>query len=131
MAYSAKTDMLKRISQTELDKLTGSTDSNLTDAIASADSMIDSYLASASITTPLATAPKIIMECSLKIAMYLLQARVQYIDRPEWVKTDYDDTIKYLESVANGKVTLDIDDDDKPDSISFGTDADIFFKDSM
>lgn len=131
MAYSSKTDVLKRISQTELDKLTGSTDGNLSDAIIEADSMIDSYLASASIETPITSPPAVIKGISIKLALYNLNMRTQYIDRPEWVKADYESAIKYLESIAKGNVTLDIDSDDKPDSISFGSDTDIFGKDSF
>jgi phage gp36-like protein len=108
MAYTDKDYFLQNISEEELQNLTEDEEentANLDAKIASADSLIDSYLASA-VPLPLTTVPDIIMQCSFDIAMYYLHARTDYKDVPEAVKTKYDAAIDYLEKVAKKIVIL-------------------------
>lgn len=106
--YSDKDYFLERISLTDLNKLTNSSDDNLTAAIEAADSLIDSYLRNKINTLPLTSPPEVIRQCSYNIAIYNLHDRPQFSRIPEWVQTKYADTIAYLKDISTGKVNLNV-----------------------
>lgn len=110
MPYTDKDYFLNNIKQSELDSLIEDEDGtvnydNLTAKISAADSLIDSYLASA-VTLPLSTVPDIIKQCSFDIAYYYLKTRVDYKDVAKEVKDKYDAAISFLKAVANKTVSL-------------------------
>lgn len=106
--YSDKDYFLERISLTDLNKLTNSSDDNLTAAIEAADSLIDSYLRNKINTLPLTSPPEVIRQCSYNIAIYNLHDRPQFSRIPEWVQTKYADAISYLKDISTGKVNLNV-----------------------
>ena len=106
--YSDKDYFLERISLTDLNKLTNTSDSNLTAAIEAADSLIDSYLRNKINTLPLTSPPEVIRQCSYNIAIYNLHDRPQFSRIPEWVQTKYADAISYLKDISTGKVNLNV-----------------------
>jgi phage gp36-like protein len=106
MSYSNKEYFLTKINQAELDKLTNTTDANLDAAIASADSLIDSYLITRIKTLPLTTVPEFIKQISYDIALFYLHDRIQYIDIPEFVKTKFDAAVFWLKDFARGQANI-------------------------
>lgn len=136
MSYSTEADLLKRIKKIEYDKLVapstgdGLTAGNIRDeAIASADSLIDSYLQNRISSLPLDEPPKAIVQCSCDIVIYNLHCRIQYQDIPEWVQTRYNYCIKYLQDIAKGLVSLSsesIADETYSEGISYETERSIF-----
>ena len=103
--YSDKNFFLTKISQTELDNLTGAVDANLDAAIESADGLIDSYLQTVT-AVPLAIVPAIVKQLSYDIAVFFLHDRIQYNEIPQRVKDKYDSSIFFLKDVAAGKANL-------------------------
>jgi len=106
MAYSDKTFFLTRLNADDLNKLTDSVDSNLTASIASADNKIDSYLATVIKQLPLNPVPDMVKQLSFDIAVYFLHSRTDFMDVPKSVKEKYDDSIAYLQSIADGKAQI-------------------------
>lgn len=111
--YSAKADFLKRIPSSKLVALTQGTgttvnDTNLEEAIAVADEIIDSYLMSAADEDdlPLASPPRYIKEYSVVIALKNMQKAIQYKDIPEWVQKEYEAAIKHLSDISAGKANI-------------------------
>ena len=83
------------------------------EAIADADGEIDGYLAKR-YAVPISPAPKIINKCSKDIAVYNLFSRIG-IDESTDQKTylnRYNQAIKFLTLVAEGKVSLGAETDD-------------------
>ena len=78
----------------------------LSQAILTADSFVNGYLKKAVITLPLETPPESIKQCSYNIAIFNLHDRIQYSDIPEWVKTKYDETMKFLKDISNGNADI-------------------------
>lgn len=142
--YSTKEDFLKRMSETDLNTLTGKPpetvppaeppeepveDINLAEAISSADSVIDGYLAAICSTLPLTTIPKIITQLSVDIAVYNLHSRVQIRDIPEFVTKKYDNALKMLSKFATGEIVLKITTpDEEYGKARFGADPRRVFK---
>ncbi len=127
MAYTDKTYFLKKISFSELSKLTGNADANLTAAIATADSLIDSYLSSVVSCVPLENPPDVIRQCSYDIAIFSLHDRIQYTDIPEWVKSKYDAAIFFLKDVARGQANIPgLTSEQKEETISFSVNENVF-----
>lgn len=103
--YSDENYFLTKIKKVELDKLTDGNINNLHSAIASADSMINSYLKGIT-TVPLVNPPEIIKQLSYDIAIFELHDRIQYADIPERIKAKYDAAIFYLKDIARGQANL-------------------------
>ncbi len=107
--YCTKADILTEISEEELIGLTDDesagvvNDVRVTAAIAKADGEIDSYCGAVT-EVPFTTIPPIIKEKSKTIAIYYLYGRRSAI--PETRKKNYDDTVAWLELVAEGKVSI-------------------------
>lgn len=105
--YSDKTYFLTKINETELNKLTGTSDTNLEKAIMAADSLIDSYAVNVT-TIPMTAPPEIVKQLSYDIAVFYLHDRIQYSDIPERVKDKYDAAVNYLKDIASGKANLGV-----------------------
>lgn len=131
MAYTDKDYFLTKIKETELNNLIlddaeAPTDSYLTDAIISADSVIDYYLRKV-YTVPLVTVPAMIRQISYYIATYFLHDRIQYNQIPDRVKDNYDSSIFTLKDISMGKAQLpDIPDDDTDAFIDFDSNESLF-----
>src|SRR5690606_2836594 len=111
--YSTQQDILKRIRKREFDKLVESNSGEpisediLTEAISTADSIIDGYLKNVVKTLPLAEPPEVIVDCSATIAIYILHSRIQYHDIPPFWKERYDAAVSYLRDVSKGLANLE------------------------
>ncbi|MBS1494742.1 MAG: DUF1320 family protein [Bacteroidetes bacterium] len=118
MSYTNKDYFLSKINSEELDKLTGSSDDNLSSAIRSADSMINSYLKNVVAAVPIAPNgtddqyPAAIKQCSYDLAIFYLHDRIQYSEIPQWVKDKYNAAIDFLTKIAKGIITLEIETED-------------------
>ena len=91
------------------------------EAIADADGEIDGYLAKR-YAVPISPAPKIINKCSKDIAVYNLFSRIG-IDESTDQKTylnRYNQAIKFLTLVAEGKVSLGAETDDPTTAAATG-----------
>nr|DAR93075.1 MAG TPA: head to tail adaptor [Caudoviricetes sp.] len=91
------------------------------EAIADADGEIDGYLAKR-YAVPISPAPKIINKCSKDIAVYNLFSRIG-IDESTDQKTylnRYNQAIKFLTLVAEGKVSLGAESDDPATAAATG-----------
>lgn len=112
MPYTDEAYFLTKIKQSELDLLIANDagepePDRLTEAIASADSLINTYLKS--VVTSLAdfTAPRSIKQCSYYIASYYLYDNIAFNDVPERIEKNYKASIDYLKDIASGKVTIE------------------------
>ena len=109
MSYSLKADLQKEISDEELIGLTDDegagiiNDARITAAIARADAMIDSYCGQVT-EVPFTTAPEIIKQHSITIAIYFLYSRRGIA--PEIRRKNYDDAIAHLKDISTGKASL-------------------------
>ena len=106
MAYCADTDIEARISAAKLSELTGD-DGDVTDAaIASADSLIDGHYTPRYGVTTTATAQT--KRLSVEISCYHLYQRTPSGPAgsvPESILQGYQDALKFLEALAEGKVS--------------------------
>ena len=110
MSYSTKDDILLQIDEETLINLTDDDDSGTIDdnvvnrAIADADALIDSYLSSR-YAIPLLSAPAIIKNISVDIAIYNLYSR-RTDTIPDIRKDRFTNALKYLQDITNGKIAL-------------------------
>src|SRR5574341_1516172 len=105
MGYAVKQDMIDRFGDVELKQLTDRTgaidtidDTVLGKALADADAEINGYLAGR-YTLPLASTPLILVGMACDIARF----RLYKPQATEEVRQRYEDAIKYLTKVAEGK----------------------------
>jgi len=129
MGYSDKAYFLKRISETELNKLINNDETNLTSAIKAADSLIDSYLRNQISELPLTTVPEIISQLSYDIAVFYLHDRIQYIDVPERVRDKYEAAINFLKDISGGKVQIGIIEEKQKSNVESGSNKPIMRRD--
>jgi phage gp36-like protein len=110
MGYCTEEDILKLLPEAQLlrltdDENTGSVnDERVTEAIDSAANEIDTYLGSR-YELPLSSTPPILLKMNVDIAIYNLYSRVKE-QTPETRKDRYDNAIKFLKNVAEGKISL-------------------------
>ncbi len=114
MAYATEADLLDRLSTEQLIELTTDDPAaqqpdsgRITQAITDADSEINSYAAK-HYSVPLDPVPAVIQKYSVDLALYNLYTRA---DRPDLDESDaivrrYQDARKFLQYLAEGKVTL-------------------------
>lgn len=120
MAYSTLDDLKEQLDETTLIELTddagsGTVDTTVTTrAIADADEEIDGYVGGRT-TVPLYPVPGIIRKLSVDIALYNLFSR-RHDSIPEIRKERYDNAVKFLVKVAEGKISLGQNDPDPPAS---------------
>ena len=107
MAYCTRDNLVQRFGEREIDDLldrdnndSDDTDT-LTQTIADADSLIDSYV-SAKYQTPLSPVPQIITYISCDITRFMLWDD----NAPEEVRKRYDDAIARLKDIAKGMMKL-------------------------
>ena len=118
MAYCTKADILERIAEDELARLTddenGTTvdDSIVSRAITDADAEIDLHLA-ARHALPLPSTPPVILTYSCEIAIFKLYSR--RMGPPDYWQALYDNASKALKLIADGKVSLGLSTGDEPD----------------
>jgi phage gp36-like protein len=107
--YSTLDDLKNDISEEQLIQLTddagaGVVDETVvTDAIADADSEIDSYLRNR-YQLPLDPVPRVVKKLSVGIALYYLFYRRQIVD--EAISIRYKDAVNLLKLIAKGEVQL-------------------------
>ena len=105
MAYCAEADLIARFGATELlqltdPEITGAVNLTvLAQAISDADALINSYLNN---YLPLATTPTNLVRLACIITRYYLYGMLV----PDRVKADYDDAVRFLTKVAEGKISL-------------------------
>ncbi len=115
MSYCTLADILDQIDERALIQLTDDANVGVVDqgavnkAIADADGEIDGYLGSRH-TVPLNPIPAIINKHSVDISIYNIYSRRN--SPPEHRETRYKNSIRFLELVAAGKVTLGAKDPD-------------------
>jgi phage gp36-like protein len=125
VTYATQSDLVTRFGDTELIQLTdrqgtvGEIDSAVVDrALLDADAEIDGYLA-ARYALPLASVPRLVLGAACDIARYRL-----YDDRAtEQVTRRYEDAIKLLKLIAEGKVQLGLDAAAQPVVVAGGPQA--------
>lgn len=139
MAYTDKEYFLGKITEEQLDELLKDKggvvqESYLTEAIADADDMIDGYIRSV-VQLPLAEPiPRKIKVCSYDLATYELHKRIQYVDVPELIRTNYNHAIATLKGIADGTINLNIDaeQEDKTDAgVSYSVNPNVFDRNSF
>lgn len=110
MAYLNQSDLVEKISEATLIQLTDTTasgqiDSALVDsAIADAGALVDSMI-SPVYKVPLETVPRVIVGHAATIAIYKLHL-FRSVDPGVW-KDEYVRTLAFLQSVVEGKATLE------------------------
>lgn len=73
-------------------------------AISDADSLIDGYL-KVRYALPLETVPALVIDLSLRVAIYNAHAHVA----PEKIAQDYKDALRTLEHISKGMIQLDVE----------------------
>jgi len=112
VAYSTQADIEKRIPAANVAQLTDDTNGTVTDAavvteaIALADALINSYLRGKH-DVPLAIVPDLVREWSVSLSIYNLYKRRLNLAIPETLSVDYKDTLKNLGLVRDNKLMID------------------------
>lgn len=115
MPYSTVADIKNLITEASVVQLTddeqlGAVNQARVDAaISSADELIDGFLRSR-YTLPLASAPPLLRDLSVDIAVYRLYDRRFSASMPESIKAKYDNALKLLGMIQKGQVQLGADD---------------------
>jgi len=119
--YSAAADISNVITQASVLQLTddeglGSINqARVTAAISSADELINGYLRSR-YTLPLASTPPMLKDLSVNLAICNLYQRRFAANMPEAISKQYAASIKLLESIQKGVISLGIEDTAQPAS---------------
>lgn len=104
MLYATQDSLIKRYGEQSIKTLAGQIDSpKVAEALDDASRTIDSYLAGR-YTLPLKSAPAVLERHCCYIARYFLEKN----RATEQARRDYDDSIRYLEKVASGIISLGI-----------------------
>lgn len=115
--YCSQADILERISQEDLARLTDDTDGQVIDesvvsrAIADADAEINGYVAVRH-RVPLDPVPELIRKLSVELAIYHMYSR--RVGAPEEWRTRYEDNQSQLKALSAGKMSLGVGDPDTP-----------------
>ncbi|PHO20057.1 hypothetical protein CQR79_09200 [Aggregatibacter actinomycetemcomitans] len=104
MPYATAEGLVKRYGEQSIKTLAGSADSaKVAEALDDASQTIDSYLAGR-YTLPLKSVPAVLERHCCYIARYFLEKN----HATDQARRDYDDSIRYLEKVASGTISLGI-----------------------
>lgn len=107
MLYATPEGLVKRYGEQSIKTLAVSADSSkVAEALEDASQTIDSYLAGR-YTLPLKSVPAVLERHCCYIARYFLEKN----RATEQARRDYDDSIRYLEKVASGTISLGISED--------------------
>lgn len=112
MTYCTLNDIQTVITETTLIQLTddvnvGAVDANVVNsAIEYADTLINGYLRPR-YTLPLTEVPQLLKNFSIDLARHWLYSR-RLLEMPDALKDSYKNTIKFLENLQSGKLTLGI-----------------------
>lgn len=107
MLYATPEGLVKRYGEQSIKTLATSADSpKVAEALEDASQTIDSYLAGR-YTLPLKSVPAVLERHCCYIARYFLEKN----RATEQARRDYDDSIRYLEKVASGTISLGISED--------------------
>ncbi|QOF67441.1 DUF1320 family protein [Actinobacillus sp. GY-402] len=107
MLYATPDSLVKRYGEQSIKTLAGQADSpKVTEALEDASQTIDSYLAGR-YTLPLKSAPAVLERHCCYIARYFLEKN----RATDQARRDYEDSIRYLEKVASGAISLGITED--------------------
>lgn len=104
MLYATPESLVKRYGDKVFNTLADGVDSQkVIEALQDASQTIDSYLAGR-YSLPLKSVPAVLERHCCYIARYFLEKNIA----TQQARTDYEDTIKYLEKVANGTISLGV-----------------------
>lgn len=122
MAYSTYADIREAVDDTDISALTDDSDVGATDedkvsrAIDDADAEIDAYCG-VRYAVPFAPVPALVRKLSVDIAAYNLYARRG--GAPQDRKDRYDNAVRVLQRISDGKISLGANDpDDTPSEAS-------------
>lgn len=112
MAYSTKTDILKKITDPELAQLTSETgvtdDAVVTECIAEADAEIDSY-AGRKYAVPMSPVPDRVRNLSIDITLFKAASRRAFKlgGISDAIRQLYEDALSFLKDIAAGRAVID------------------------
>ena len=112
--YCTLDDIKKQVQETTLieitdDNLSGQINTDVVnETILYADTLIDGYLRGR-YTLPLQTLPEIVKVIAIDLAIYRLYSRRFHTDMPESIKDKYKNSIKLLEQIQKGIISLGIE----------------------
>lgn len=86
------------------------------DAVADADGLIDGFLRQRGYALPMQPVPRLVVAWSRAISRYYLHRNRQSLESNDPIVRDYRDALKLLQQVADGKLSLGVD-----DSMALGT----------
>jgi phage gp36-like protein len=135
MAYCTLTDLKNQIPEETIIGLTDDegagivNEARVTEAIAKADALIDSYCGQVA-TVPFTTISTVIKQHSITLAIYYLYTRRAVA--PEIIKENYKDAIKHLGDISTGKAAIGATTAaDYEDEVSFESEDRIFTRDKL
>lgn len=112
MSYISLTDILNRVSENELIRLTTNSATAtsvaatpVNEAIEDAEGEIDSYIGKR-YSVPLSDVPKVIVRHAVSIAVYYLYSSKGTGRNDDNIKDNYDNAITFLKDVATGRAVL-------------------------
>jgi len=111
MAYCTRADLEARFGGDVIADLEYGKPNAVTEAIADADSLIDSYVG-ARYGLPLATVPPVLTQTARDLVRYALD-----IEPTEVVRQRRDAAVKFLEALAQGRATLGVPQASEPASL--------------
>lgn len=126
MPYSTLTDISNAITESSVLQLTDDegvneiNESRVSAAISFADELINGYLRSR-YTLPLGSTPPMIKDLSVNIAVYKLYDRRFPANMPDSIQKKYDGSIKLLESIQKGIISLGVEAVSEPAEGGFKT----------
>lgn len=110
MLYATQDSLVKRYSENLIAALAGQeADKKVQEALEDASQTIDSYLAGR-YSLPLNTVPAVLERHCCYLARYFLEKN----RATEQARRDYEDSIKFLEKVATGTISLGLDENQQP-----------------
>ncbi|MCL7726155.1 MULTISPECIES: gp436 family protein [Pasteurellaceae] len=110
MLYATQDSLVKRYSANLIAALAGQeADKKVQEALEDASQTIDSYLAGR-YSLPLNTVPAVLERHCCYLARYFLEKN----RATEQARRDYEDSIKFLEKVATGTISLGLDENQQP-----------------
>lgn len=116
-AYINKDYILTYMSEDDLNDLTGTSDTNLDNAISRADDVINSYISN-QVTLPLTEVPHTLKGISYDLTIYYLHSRTQSNNVPDMIVKKYDDAIAALKDISAGRAALNFTQDPKPEQVT-------------